>query len=647
MRGSEDGGGRMIAKSDVKAILCTVPLNPKRSRAGTQLHANSGIICLINYSQKRGYDVDFYDLNVLVSCESEVRDYFSSNRYDIVGISVAVSTGYYPVKRLAAIIREASPDAIIVVGCAITASANVLLRKTEVDVCVLGNGQKPWLALLDYVRENGTAIHYDKFQSIQGLAFMDADDELVFNGYGEKIPAEVGLFQPDYEILKRGLKQRPELIADYFCDYRQIPSFNNDSRSHEPGRRRMVGTIWTTRGCVAKCTFCQQFIKGMQNYTLEAIERTLVDLKEKYNVGFILINDDCFGLPVGNALEIAKLLNRHGFVWSISGHRCTTFKREHFELFRSLGCTWIGIGTESASQDILDIMEKKFQTSDIVRCFTDVIETGLPTQMNICIGMPGESNRTVLETAAMGAEISRMMKIPPATITGITYAKPFPGTPLYEYGQLVGCIGESVEEEEQYLLGLNDSRADYSNFINLTSMSERNAAFWAHLYRYEATRQYFNAGHLNGIKRIPLTDEVALFREIASGYVGVHSSRIVKTLRFCFHFIAIMNEYASRSSLAVITRMPRPVLYGFMRNLFYCDHLFKKAVKAAAGIFKSSAHGALEDWCHEVVHFRQKRKAPPLPRVDSLRRINRDLKMNLSPPASITEKNWRWIREGQ
>ena len=45
-----------------------------------------------------------------------------------------------------------------------------------------------------------------------------------------------------------------------------------DDRSYEKDRRPMVSSIHVSKGCVAKCTFCQRGSKGYTTYNLDDLE---------------------------------------------------------------------------------------------------------------------------------------------------------------------------------------------------------------------------------------------------------------------------------------------------------------------------------------------------------------------------------------
>ena len=58
----------------------------------------------------------------------------------------------------------------------------------------------------------------------------------------------------------------------------------------------MMVTMFTTKGCVAKCTFCQRGSKGYSVYDLDKLESHLKNLRDNCNVGFLCVDDENFGL---------------------------------------------------------------------------------------------------------------------------------------------------------------------------------------------------------------------------------------------------------------------------------------------------------------------------------------------------------------
>ena len=159
----------------MKILLTTVPLEPvpqgkkqnqesyvwnvqgDRSLGDLPVLPKIAINSIVNWMEKHGYSsdiYDYYDIDMALPSDEEFIEYLKEYQPTIVGLSAVVSTSYSQVKRLSRIIRDICPDAWIVCGGALTAIANVVLRKTNVDICVIGDGEIPWVEFLEYVKEN-------------------------------------------------------------------------------------------------------------------------------------------------------------------------------------------------------------------------------------------------------------------------------------------------------------------------------------------------------------------------------------------------------------------------------------------------------------------------------------------------------------
>ena len=80
----------------------------------------------------------------------------------------------------------------------------------------------------------------------------------------------------------------------------------------------MVSSIHVSKGCVAKCTFCQRGAKGYTTYKLEDLEKTPYST-QNYDVGFLMVDDENFGSNKQYTYEVAKLFHKHDMIWSCSG----------------------------------------------------------------------------------------------------------------------------------------------------------------------------------------------------------------------------------------------------------------------------------------------------------------------------------------
>ncbi|MDC0059764.1 B12-binding domain-containing radical SAM protein [Pelagibacteraceae bacterium] len=489
----------------METVICSVPvespgakLRRKRSEGPIPVMPKVAIASLNNWAERNNLPTcKFYDIDMLYPSDEEIENWFKKNKADVVGLSAVVSTSYLQVKRLAKIIKKANQNTLIVCGGYLTAAANTVLRKTEVDVCVVGDGEKAWVGLLKHMTEHiisgKNKLDIDKLLEVQGIAIVDENKKLRFSGYGKKLQSCDMTF-PDMKYLKSGLQGHDEAFNNYFRTFHNHDSFIMDDRSWEKGRRPMVTNIFTTKGCVARCTFCQRGSKGYYTYDLDKLEEYIKVLANEYNVGFIYIPDENFGSNKKFTYQVAELMNKYNMLWSAIGIRVNSVEKKDLEFYKKNGCSLLQFGIESGSQTMLDIMEKKFTVEDIKKALFACYDIGLnslPT--GFMLGMPGETEKTVKESAKLMGELCAKLRISPKLIwkyNDLMYCIPLVGTPMYEYGKQFGLIGQSVDEEEQYLESTSNVGAYKRSYVNFNGAPMSEVVFWDILFHLESTRVY-------------------------------------------------------------------------------------------------------------------------------------------------------------
>ena len=146
----------------MEVIITSIPveapgtkLRRKRSEGPKPIMAKVAVCSLNHWAEKNGFPTcKFYDIDMLYPSDEEIEKYFIKNKADIVGFSDVVTTSYLQVKRLARIIKKINKKTLIVCGGYLTSAANTILRKTEVDVCVVGDGEMAWVGILNYMKEH-------------------------------------------------------------------------------------------------------------------------------------------------------------------------------------------------------------------------------------------------------------------------------------------------------------------------------------------------------------------------------------------------------------------------------------------------------------------------------------------------------------
>jgi radical SAM superfamily enzyme YgiQ (UPF0313 family) len=446
--------------------ICTTPIRPVPTT-----FPPFGSLAIIQSLRKIGEEPRFFNIDVFRPKLPEIEKYFADHQFDVVGISAVVSTAYAYTKFLAGLIRRVSPKSIIVVGGNLAASAEILLRKGAIDYCVVGDGEIVARELIAALRD--PSRDRKELKSIKGICYLDRNDNFVFTGYGQRPSAEE-VEEPDYSILEAD-GSLPYFIANTIDD-RFVSSAEERSVS---GR---TATVITSKGCIARCTFCHRWEKGYRALPADRLARHLQFLRDRYQVRFIDVGDENFGSNRSIANEVAATLGSLGMKWRAGGVRTGTIDKEMLDYWKLNGCMTVIYGMESGSQTMLDIMEKKLSVAQNINALKLTYETGLRTVVQLVVAMPGETDRTIRETIEFLKRATHFLYLGnalPSSMISVNYAQSLPGTPLYEYAREHGYIGTGIDEEEQYLLKISDTDAyKEDHFINFTRQPLLKVLMW-------------------------------------------------------------------------------------------------------------------------------------------------------------------------
>jgi anaerobic magnesium-protoporphyrin IX monomethyl ester cyclase len=460
----------------MKICILTTPIRPVPTS-----WPPLGSMAIIQSLRNDGHDVHFYNIDFHRPTHQQNLDYFNNNKFDAIGISAVVSTAYAYTKYISKLIRNSNPDTIIFLGGGMAASSNVLLRKTEVQYCVVGDGE---LIVKNLIRSlEQKKISDEQLNKIKGITYLDSKGNLKFTGYDKPLSAEE-LLIPDYSILE------DDKSIYHYIDER-------GSKSYNPGQEENIRTavVVVAKGCVARCTFCHRWEKGYRVGSTDRIINHILDLQKKYNVGFISIGDENFGSYKKETLELVKKLGDLGFKWGAAGVRAHTVDYEMLKFWKENGCEQVLYGIESGSTTMLKVMEKKITREQNIKALKASYDAGLPTVVQLVIGMPGETDKTIDETIDF---MKIVMKYYPDNfkkqydfITSINYAQALPGTPLYEYARENGFIGENIDDEEDYLINISDKDSyEIDHFINYTKQPLLKVYSWRHKIKWILWRKH-------------------------------------------------------------------------------------------------------------------------------------------------------------
>lgn len=453
----------------MKILLCNIAIRPEPDPFPP-------VACtsLCNVLIKAGYDPEFYDIDAKRPSREELSRYFREKHFDVVGISAVVSTGYRYTKDLAAVIKEVSPDTQIILGGNLAAAYEIILRKCQIDVCVIGEGEKVLLNLIKHLEKNRNFKPSEELYEVKGIALLDPRGASIFTGH-EQLIENYEIEEPDYGFLEKFSN-----LNQYILDPMSRYDFSYDPRSHEKHRQgKKMATIFTSKGCINRCTFCHRWIKGYRIIPVEKVIAAMEHLMNRYNVGFFSISDECFGENKVWLEEFIRLVKPLDILFQIGGARVSIIKGDPtiIQRLKEAGLTAIYFGMESGSDKILAIMEKNATSAENLTAARICSEAGIYTVVQLVIGMPGENKQTINETIEFVKNVSDNSK--GTSLLSINYLQALPGTPCYEFLRYHGFLGESIEDEEFYLMNISDiNAAEFRHYINVSEEPVAEAKLW-------------------------------------------------------------------------------------------------------------------------------------------------------------------------
>jgi anaerobic magnesium-protoporphyrin IX monomethyl ester cyclase len=187
--------------------------------------------------------------------------------------------------------------------------------------------------------------------------------------------------------------------------------------------------IATTRGCPYKCNWCAKPIYGNRynSHSPEYVAEHLEFLRSSYGVRRFWMCDDIFGLKpnwvrqYNNALKSRKLDIRY----YIQSRVDLLLKEDMIDLLAESGLEEVWVGAESASQKILDAMDKGTTVEQIYEATHLLKQKNIRVAFFLQFGYLGENTDDILKTIGMVKELM------PDNI-GISVSYPLPGTKFYE-----------------------------------------------------------------------------------------------------------------------------------------------------------------------------------------------------------------------
>jgi radical SAM superfamily enzyme YgiQ (UPF0313 family) len=173
-------------------------------------------------------------------------------------------------------------------------------------------------------------------------------------------------------------------------------------------RRGGTVPIQTKRGCVFKCIYCTYLNVEGWGYRLrepELVADEIAELATEARIRHFEFVDSTFNAPPRHAMAVCEAIARRNLRVHLDTTNFTpaTASPELLSAMRHAGFKWLGITAESASDPVLEKLQKGFDVEQLRKVAGNVEDAGMGVLWIFLIGGPGETPATLEETLKFAA----------------------------------------------------------------------------------------------------------------------------------------------------------------------------------------------------------------------------------------------------
>jgi anaerobic magnesium-protoporphyrin IX monomethyl ester cyclase len=415
----------VILKGFTMRILLIHPPSPDIYQAFLPL----GLAYIAGSLLQSGHEVAVWDINAERPSRRAVLKRIRSEggSYELVGISGLA--GDYPfVAWLSGKFKKIHPGMKIVLGGYLaSALPGVLMERLPIDFVVVGEGEETMVSLAKVLSQGADP------SQVKGLYFRDAS-------------GRIGTTPPGSSI--KDLDRLPLPPWDYFPMDRYLgdrhPGFGEYLDKEESG----LISLMASRGCPFGCIYCDHTVKGYRpRYrSVEKVIEEIEVLLDRYGrrIKTFYFWDDILIWDREWIIDFCRfLLDREIKIrWTCNGH-VNRVEPEVMRLMKEAGCENVRFGIESGSQRILDALNKGVRVERALEALRTCLDAGLTLTLYLMVGMTGESEETIEETARFFKELVTPLNVYHFKKIHFFMLTPFPGTRLYDSLRKKGLVDES------------------------------------------------------------------------------------------------------------------------------------------------------------------------------------------------------------
>lgn len=399
----------LISSSFEEISLVTASTKHKTGvKTGDSSHYPLGLAYLHSYLEKN-YKVKTLFLNNkdYETCFRETVKTIEEFKPDIVGFQIITANRVSTYKLLEHIHENYPHIKQLIGGIHATLMYEQLIKKYPYVVTVLGEGELTFDELGRELSKTNPDIN-----KIDGIAFM----------YNSTIK------RTSPRRLIENLDELPFPKHELFFD-----------------ENRISGCIMTARGCPFNCSFCCLDVLSQRRVRIRSvaniIEEVEMMIKKFPRMKEIWIHDDTFFINNQRVINFCnEIIKRKIKISFTCSGRMKPLSQEMVNKLEQANFKKVLLGLESGDEGILKKCHKMITQQDAINAFKLFSKTKISLTAFLIVGLPGETIKTIKETARFVQKLQRIKYIYYEDCAVLTI---YPGTEVYEIAKAGGMIDDS------------------------------------------------------------------------------------------------------------------------------------------------------------------------------------------------------------
>jgi anaerobic magnesium-protoporphyrin IX monomethyl ester cyclase len=209
----------------------------------------------------------------------------------------------------------------------------------------------------------------------------------------------------------------------------------------------------TSRGCPAKCIFCQQESLWGKGLRMQSAGRIIAEVDNIYETtgirNILFLDDSLTARPRKDLVELCARLKDRGVLWRgwTRANLCTRKgDADMLKMMADAGCQALCIGVEAGTDKVLKALQKGTTVEINRQAIKNVAESGMSCRASIMVGNPSETWEDVVALVDFIEEMS-----PWLDDWLLSSYVPLPGTPSWDDPEAHGMrIDKRLAKETDY-----------------------------------------------------------------------------------------------------------------------------------------------------------------------------------------------------